>query len=98
MGSIGVWAPFVFHLSRQPRCGGGEGKAAKSNGCVWGSPFMARAFIHFEPPHAWPPTQAHQSVEAQLASLCRVVEPQAGLGRHGASAPCPTSVGAACGG
>lgn len=54
MGSIGVWAPFVFHLSLSARCGGGEGKSSQvPAGCVWGSPFMARAFIHFEPPQGF---------------------------------------------
>ena len=56
MGNIGVWAPFVFHLSLSARCRGGEGKSSQvRTGCIWGSPFMARAtgFVHFEPPQGF---------------------------------------------
>lgn len=80
--------------------GAGKEKAAKSQLAAFGVVLSWREplplFILNLPKAFWPHTGPPER-ELPLVSLCRVVEPQAGLGRHGASAPCPTSVGAACG-
>lgn len=69
MGSIGVWAPFVFHLSLSARCGGRGGEAAR--------PLLAACGVVLplqEPlplfvlslPRLSGPTQAHLSTSSRL--------------------------------
>lgn len=78
--------------------GAGKERAAKSELAAFGVVLSWREplalFLLNLPKAFWPHTgpPVHDLLPA---ALCRVVEPQAGLGGHGPNAPCPTSVGAA---
>lgn len=97
LGSIGVWAQFIFHgflWSLSARFGGwGEGRSQALIDGVWNSIFMsvATAFVHFEPTFA----QANQSSSFCLQLLPRLAENPSGLGEHGVVVPRSTRVGSA---
>lgn len=97
MGNIGVWAPFVFHLSLSARCGGGGGEAARPQlaacGVVlpWREPLPLFVLSLPRLSASRRPTQARAPACVPVWG-CRA---QAGPGGHGAGAPRPTCVGAA---
>lgn len=81
MGSVGVWAPLLFHESLSAGCGGGKEEAAKPQLTEFGM-----AFSRHEPlplfiwnlPRFSSLTQAHRSSSSCLQLLPSVAEPNLG--------------------